>query len=55
MSRRARLDAHGTLHHVMVRGVERRRIVNDVADAKFLSSVWESYRPLQSPIFMPGR
>ena len=34
MPRRARLDAHGTLHHVMVRGIERRRIVNDVADRK---------------------
>ena len=32
MPRRARLDAPGTLHHVMVRGIERRRIVNDVAD-----------------------
>jgi hypothetical protein len=31
---RARLDAPGTLHHVMVRGIERRRIVNDVADRK---------------------
>ena len=32
MPRRARLDAPGTLHHVMVRGIERRRIVNDVED-----------------------
>jgi len=34
MPRRARLDAPGTLHHVMVRGIERRRIVNDAADRK---------------------
>jgi len=34
MPRRARLDAPGTLHHVMVRGIERRRIVNDVVDRK---------------------
>ena len=34
MPRRARLDAPGTLHHVMVRGIEMRRIVNDVADRK---------------------
>ncbi|CAB1060336.1 hypothetical protein D1BOALGB6SA_5102, partial [Olavius sp. associated proteobacterium Delta 1] len=34
MPPRARLDAPGTLHHVMVRGIERRRIVNDVADRK---------------------
>jgi putative transposase len=36
MPRRGRLDAPGTLHHVMVRGIERRRIVNDVADRKKL-------------------
>jgi len=34
MPRRARLDAPGTLHHVIVRGIEKRRIVNDVADSK---------------------
>ena len=34
MPRRARLDAPGTLHHAMVRGIERRRIVKDVADRK---------------------
>ncbi len=34
MPRRARLDAPGTLHHVIVRGIERRRIVNDVSDRK---------------------
>jgi hypothetical protein len=31
MPRKARLDAHRALHHVMVRGIERLRIVNDVA------------------------
>jgi REP element-mobilizing transposase RayT len=34
MPRRARLDAPGTLHHVIVRGIEKSRIVNDVADRK---------------------
>ena len=34
MPRRARLDAPGTLHHVIVRGIEKRRIVNDDADRK---------------------
>jgi len=34
MPRRARLDALGTLHHVIVRGIEKRRIVRDVADRK---------------------
>ena len=34
MPRRARLDAPGTLHHVIVRGIEKRRIVDGVADRK---------------------
>jgi REP element-mobilizing transposase RayT len=34
MPRRARLDAPGTLHHVIVRGIEGQRIVNDVIDRK---------------------
>ncbi len=32
MPRQARLDAPGTLHHVIVRGIEKRRIVNDKVD-----------------------
>jgi REP element-mobilizing transposase RayT len=32
MPRRARFDAPGTLHHVIVRGIEKRRIVNSAAD-----------------------
>ena len=34
MPRRARLDAPGTLHHVILRGINKRRIVDDVADRK---------------------
>ncbi len=34
MTRQARLDAPGTLHHVMVRGIEGRRIVDDEQDRK---------------------
>jgi hypothetical protein len=42
MPRRARLDAPGTLHHVTVRGIEKCRIVNDVADRKnFLNRLGE--------------
>ena len=38
MPRGARLDAPGTLHHVMVRGIEKRNIVSDDRDRKdFLS------------------
>ena len=32
MPRQARLDAPGTLHHVIVRGIEKRPIVDDERD-----------------------
>jgi putative transposase len=32
MPRQARLDTPGTLHHVIVRGIEKRRIVDDKVD-----------------------
>lgn len=32
MPRQARLDAPGTLHHIIIRGIERRRIVDDKND-----------------------
>jgi REP element-mobilizing transposase RayT len=32
MPRGARLDAPGTLHHVIIRGIERGKIVNDDED-----------------------
>ncbi len=38
MPRGARLDAPGTLHHVMVRGIEGNRIVSDDADRTFFVS-----------------
>ena len=34
MPRQARLDAPGTLHHVIIRGIEKRRIVDDGEDRK---------------------
>ena len=34
MPRQAHLDAPGTLHHVIARGLETRSIVNDVVDRK---------------------
>ncbi len=34
MPRQARLDAPGTLYHVMVRGVERKNAVDDDKDRK---------------------
>jgi putative transposase len=32
MPRQARLDAPGTLHHVIIRGIEQRKIVDDDQD-----------------------
>ena len=34
MPRQARLDAVGTLHHVIIRGIEKRRIVDDDSDRR---------------------
>ncbi len=43
MPRKARLDAPGTLHHVMVRGIEGRNIFGDDEDREnFLSRVGTS-------------
>ena len=36
MPRRARLDAPGTVHHVIGRGTEKRRLVDDDQDRKML-------------------
>jgi len=32
--RRARLDAPGTLHHVILRGIDNCKIVKDISDRK---------------------
>jgi len=32
MPRQARLDAPGVLHHIMIRGIERRKIFLDIWD-----------------------
>ena len=47
MPRQARLDAPGTLHHVMLRGIERRAIVTDNADRHEFVSRLES-RPCRA-------
>ena len=42
MPRKARLDAPGTLHHVIIRGIERRRIVDNKTDRQdFVSRMGE--------------
>ena len=34
MPRQARLDALGTLHHVIIRGIEKKKIVDDSHDRR---------------------
>jgi putative transposase len=52
MPRRARLDAPGTLHHVIVRGIEKRRIVdNDQDRAKFVQRLGETSQITQTAIY----
>jgi len=34
MPRQARLDTPGTLHHVIIRGIEKKPIVDDIKDNK---------------------
>lgn len=34
MPRQVRLDAPGTLHHVIVRGIEKRKIVDNATEQK---------------------
>ncbi|MBN1843877.1 MAG: hypothetical protein JW883_16560 [Deltaproteobacteria bacterium] len=38
MPRRAGLDASGSLHHVIFRGIERRKIVDDYRDRRDIVS-----------------
>ena len=45
MPRQARLDSPGTLHHVMVRGIEQRQIVDDEADRADLCDGLEPWLP----------
>ena len=54
MPRRARLDAPGTLHHVMVPGINKHRIVNDVADRKNFVKRMGELAAGAKPLFMPG-
>ena len=56
MPRQARLDAPGTLHHVMVRGIERRRIVDDGKDrGTFMARLGEAAASTGMGIYNRGR
>jgi REP element-mobilizing transposase RayT len=52
MPRQARLDAPGTLHHVIVRGIERRRIVGDDEDRRrFVGRLGELARETGTQVY----
>ena len=51
MPRQARLDAPGVLHHIMIRGIERRKIfINDGDRRIFWSAFRNSYPKLKPPV-----
>ena len=52
MPRKARLDAPGTLHHVIIRGIERRPIVDDDKDREnFVSRLGHLAAEIDTGIF----
>ena len=52
MPRQTRLDAPGTLHHIIIRGIERRNIVDDDIDRKrFVSRLGELSIEMQTPVY----
>ena len=52
MPRQARLDAPGTVHHVIIRGIEKRRIVDDDADReKFVLRMGSIAEDMQTGIY----
>jgi putative transposase len=52
MPRQARLDSPGTLHHVMIRGIEKRLIVDDEADRReFVRRLGAVAEETRTPIY----
>ncbi len=52
MPRQARLDAPGTLHHVIIRGIEKRRIVDDAKDQEdFISRLGRIAKETKTSIY----
>jgi len=52
MPRQARLDAPGTLHHIIIRGTEKRRIVDDDKDRRnFLNRLGDLAKEIETRIY----
>ena len=54
MPRQARLDSPGTLHHVMIRGIEGRNIVDDDQDGEISCTGWVRSLLLAAQPYLPG-
>jgi putative transposase len=54
MPRQARLDTPGTLHHVMMRGIERKRIFREEEDRKDFVSRLKNLSQETGTGFSPG-
>jgi len=55
MRRGARLDAPGTLYHVMVRGLKNARSLTMTTTGKILSPELENWALIREPLFLHGR
>ncbi len=52
MPRKARIDAPGALHHIIVRGIERRKIFEDNADRqRFIQRLGDILSESQTPCY----
>ncbi len=54
MPRLARLDAPGVLHHIIIRGIERKKIFSEHPIRKILSAVWPDLCLKHKPSVTPG-
>jgi hypothetical protein len=54
MPRQARLDAPGILHHVIVRGIEKHRIVDDKVDRDNFVRIWDRLLMRPKRLYTPG-
>ena len=54
MPRKARLDAPGTLHHVIFEELNEDLLWMMIKTARILSHVWASLPPRPKPAFSPG-
>ena len=54
MPRKARIDALGALHHIIVRGIERRKIFMMILIGIILLTGWTQFKRKPVPRVLPG-